>query len=975
MKEKRHVNWIVRDQEGKIYGPFSTDQILAQIERGYFLGSEDVATYPGGDWISISTSPQFYDKLLEVLERTRTLSRTSSAIHKPTQSVEPEPPAKDNSQFDETIPPQAEDLTSAPSLAEAPMQALQPKSLTQESKLPAAQPQAPMADIEITNLKRLEEIEEDEDDGPSPLRYLLLILAIAGGAAAFYWNQIMPQGKPKGDRVRLLAPRKNQPELPLQKIQEKYRRALSAFQSDLPSGYLKAQDDLIEIVEGIPKDPETAVQAVEAYSILCLTYRELWTYSYQDAQDMKAVRETLQEAKRLDPAGIHGVTCEAVMLILSGRYREADQLAAARLTEEGQAPILFEMRGDAYVSVRDYSSAATYFERAKLLWPAWQKISISHARALAGLTQFGQAVNLYKTVLATVPQHPVAKIEMGLIEAKEFGHPDTAIQLLNSALTGEEKAPSVLRSKAWLALAQIAEERNQKKQAIEYARKSYDLNPGSEAAREFLERIAGANAVKNPKTAARELIYTADQHAKSGDCLKAQAEYKTAFEADPKIGIAAMKAGKCLWQLNQSTEAIEWMKKAIAAEPSLSGAYVELADYYALRYDYQNAFAVLQRIQATQPNNYEVFRGFAQIELRRNNFPGAIQFGNRALKLYASDLETLLVMAKAYLGTKDFSTATSYAMRALEIDGSSTEAQAIVGRGKAGTDGIETGRKYLQSLLNSIILTQGQAPPPAAINYRLAIAEMYLAEEKYGVAEDYARQAVSLDPNHKTALLMVGKLLQMQSLSREALEFYLKAAVLDPNDADPIFFTGNIYLDVGKPSDAISQYQRVLRVNQRYPRANSQMGQALLRLKQYKEALQAANQEKEINPDLPDAYLLAGEANYELKQYTACAVEYQKAVSKKAGSASVLVRMARCHRLNGSLDSAQSLLRQAQSIESGQPDLYKEQGAIFQMRGQGEEAITAYETYLRLVPNATDKAMVENRIRKIQAGDLSGESP
>lgn len=46
--------WIVRDREGKIYGPFNTEQVLVQIDRGYFMGGEDVALYPGGKWIPIS---------------------------------------------------------------------------------------------------------------------------------------------------------------------------------------------------------------------------------------------------------------------------------------------------------------------------------------------------------------------------------------------------------------------------------------------------------------------------------------------------------------------------------------------------------------------------------------------------------------------------------------------------------------------------------------------------------------------------------------------------------------------------------------------------------------------------------------------------------------------------------------------------------------------------------------------------------
>lgn len=974
-RETKAKNWIVRDAEGKIFGPFTTEQVLAQIDRGYFLGGEEVALYPGGKWIAISGAPEFYDRLLDALESPGSQSssagvagKKSKAAPGPTQPSAPSVPP---------IAPSTPVQPTAPSVSGPPGSHAPPVSPPVSASSPAYSP-AP-ADIEVTDLRKLEKAEKRRAKAAEKksrlLPMLMIIGAVGAATAVLFYDSLFGPAKITSGRIRLIAPRANQTELSTEKIKEKYRRAINAFQTDLYSGYLSAQNDLVETVEGLPKDPEKAAATVEVISTLCLTYRELWPYSFQDAQDMKVIREVMQEAKRLDPAGLHGAMCEVVSLLLSGRYRDADQLAASRLEEEGQAPVLFEMRADAYLSTHDYASSGVYYERARLLWPAWQKLAIGEARSRGAVKNFGQAVSLYRGVLQFVPSHPVAKIELGLIEAREFDHPDSALPLLSSALNGEEKAPRDVMSEGWLGLAEISAKRNQKKQAIEFAKKAFEANSGNQRARELLTRLAGEGEVRGTKVAARELIFTADQHAKSGDCFQAQAEYKAAFEAEPTSGVAAMKAGKCLWQLNQTGEAIEWMKKAIAAEPTLSSAYVELADYYALRYEYQSAFRVLQRIQQIQPNNYEVFRGFALVELRRNNFAGAVQFGTRALKLYSSDLETFLLMAKAHLGLKQYQEALSYTKKSLEIDGSNVEAQTLMGKITAGLQGVEQGVLYLQKLLNGIVVTRGQTPPPAAIAFRVAISEIYLQDEKYKLAEEAARQAVSLDPNNKRALIAVGKVLQLEGLSREALEMYLKAAILDPSDADPIYFSGQVYLDAGKIGDAISQFQRVLKVNPRYPRAHVQLGRAYLKQRQHKEALQEANTEKEMNPDLADAYLLAGEAYYELRQYSNCAAEYQKAVSKHAQGAGVLVRMARCHRLNGSLDSAQSLLRQAQALESGNPEIYKEQGAIFHTRSQADEAIAAYDTYLRLVPNAPDKAEVEAKIRRIQSGDLNVEGP
>ena len=62
---------------------------------------------------------------------------------------------------------------------------------------------------------------------------------------------------------------------------------------------------------------EFGATRAEILQTLCLTYREMWPYAYQDAKDIRTVNLVMQEAKRLDPAGINGGICEVVDLMLN----------------------------------------------------------------------------------------------------------------------------------------------------------------------------------------------------------------------------------------------------------------------------------------------------------------------------------------------------------------------------------------------------------------------------------------------------------------------------------------------------------------------------------------------------------------------------------------------------------------------------------------------------------------------------------
>lgn len=988
--------WIVKESEGKIWGPYSTEQILEQIDRGYYVGGEQVATFPGGQWVSISKTPEFYDRLLDVLVKEGrqqkavvdhetvfiqaevtdkinivpggelTNPSSISESNEPPSSVIPQPTGKSSTDIGRRT---NASVTEIKTLTKTQVTKAPTSQGTNAVGVPGGTSTRGAPSIELTDLKHLEEKEARAAKGGGPSKLTLLFVALAVLLALII---IFGDGDEKsdlaGNRVHLLQPRKGQPELPEAKATEKYQRALSSFQNDTFSSYQRAQNELVEIAEGASTRPEAAAKKAERLAFLCLTYRELWPYAYQDSKDLKTVSLAMQEAKRLDPGGRSGATCEIIQLMLNGRSRDAQGLTDNMLVEESQTPVLFEIRGDLYASVRDYPNASSYFEQARLLWPAWQKISIENARAKQRMQHFPEAADLYRSVLQKVPSHPIAKIELGLLQAFVFQQTDDGGSQIKTALDGKEKIPADIESNGWLGLAKIQEGKNLNSKAGEYALKAYKLNAANIEAKLMAERLNGKVSAPGPKEA-QGLIYLGDQYYSQGDYFAAQAQYKTAFEADPKSGISAMKAGRCLWSLNQSLDAIEWMKKAVAADPQLTVAYVYLAEYYARRFDFQAATQILTKAQRLQPNSYEVYRGLANVELIRNNFKGAVQYGMRALKLYETDLDTYLIMSKANIGLRNFQDAERFAARAIELDFNNVEAQGLYGKSEAGLRGVDAGARYMQVLINRYVISKGQQIPQAAIDYRVTLGEIYLSDERYGPAEEVLQQAIALDPNNKRALVNLAKVLQARNQQAQALEAFLRAAVLDPSDAEPIFSSGSLYADVGKTKEALKQFERVLKINSRYPRAHVALGQMYLRQGDAKTALDEAMKERETNPGLRDSYTLAGEAYFTLKQYSNCAAEYQKG-AKGQRDATLIVRMARCYRLSGALDSAQSLIKQAQSIESGNPDVYKEQGAIFQMKGMADEAVAAYDTYLKLMPAALDRADIERRMARVRAGDL-----
>ncbi len=926
--------WIVKDSEGKIWGPFVYEKLIRQIENSYYHGEELVATYPGGTWIKMSKHPEFYDKLLESLSndhKTEVKKQISKeSIDDVTKSV-----AK------------AEEVGRA-FTAEQDLEIeeqAKPRQKTVRTDKKAQEIPVPP----VIELKNIQEHIQKETFKRLKLPFALILIAAGAVAAALFITPKEVRGK-----GHLIGPRAGQPAMSEARAAEKIKKSLLNFQRDTYSGYVSAENDLVEVIEGSPKNT-TAMQ------ILCLTYRELWPYVFQDSQDLSALTKIIYQAKSIDLGGVQAGICEIVGALINDKTEQAQHLTDSWLQLEPSISVLYDIKGELYLLNKDFMTATPYFEKASELWPQWQKLYIRQARAMTQKSLYPQALEFYRRVLTNVPSHSIAKVEMGLLELSLFQHYNRASELITSGLEGDQ-LPGLVQSRGLMGLADIAIQKGDKQSSIAFAKKAYAANPGNTEAKKKLIEWAGMKEFQKISVQSSELIFTCEQFLRAGDFISAQAECKNAFLKDPTKGVAALKASLALWQLNQSSEAIQWAQKAIQADSKLVEAYVTLSDFFSQRYDFESAAKVLQSAYTIMPKKYEILRGFALIELRRKDYKGAETYAERALKVYDADSETFLIMGEAKIALGKFSEAQNFVGRAIEVDSTNADAQSLYAKVVVGIQGANAGITYLTDLITNY---------PRENKYRMALAEVYIQNDNYQLAEGILRQIISIETENKKAIITLGKVLRALGRSNEALEQFFIAGVKDPNDAHPIFLAGELYFQTGKYAEAAQQFSQVLRQNPRFPLAHFQRGRSLLQLGQAKEALDEARFEQALNPNLSDGFILSAEANYALKQFSQCSSDFQKAVAKNPQGSEIYVKMARCNRRSGSLDAALSLLREAEAKESGNPNVYKELGAIYQTKAMPDEALKAYDRYLALLPNASDRGQVEEQMHKIESGNIS----
>ena len=904
--------WVIKAKDGRIRGPYTTQQLLEMVRGQELDGNEWISTYPDIEWVRLSSKENFYDEILKVLNGQEERSSIS----------------------EKTIPPAATKIIRNPNL---------PSS--QEDR----------TSIVISQTIDLENIEKKHKKSSLIKLSMPIVFAVAFLASAAIFFSLDSQDS-NDDRIRLLSPRKGQNPISAEQIKTKVQKALNEFSRDQASNYLSAQNDLVSVIEGSP-------QKTDVYPFLCLTYLELWPYSYQDSQDLKAVSTVMQMSAQVDPGGPFSGVCRVVDLYIRGRYQEAQNLTESLLQEGSDQPTVlmpfYYLKALILDHEKDFVSANSYLKSVQQLWPKWVKAHALEGEILLKSEKNNEAATMFRAALKINPEHKVSILQLGLLEIRFFLHPQQGEQLLLKGIGIKELVPKSLLSKTYFTLAELKLKEGSTNKAIEYAKLAYQLNPSNAAAKNLLVQLGGVSRLKDTKIKVQQLIFEADQLAREGDCQSAQALYKTAFETDPKQANAALKAAECLWKLSFGTEAIDWLNKAIRGDPQLISAYMTLADYNSQRFDFVAASRTLTAAQRINPKSAEVYRGFALLELRRGNAKGAIGFVQKALSLYETDVESLLIQAKAQLLLRDFRQAYASAAKAVELDMNHREAQVLFSETLSGIQGRDAGIDYLLKLINSY---------PLVIDYRMALANLYLQDEKFDKSEQIVRQVLRIDERPKAAYLLLAKIRQQQGRLDSALEALTQASLLDPADPEPLFQAGALYLKVGKPAEASQQFSRILRINTLYPRVHYYLGQAAMQMNDAKEALNQAQLEKTANPNLADPYLLAAEAYAAQEQYTLCASEYQKAIRIRAQGAAVYVKLAQCYRKLGQFEVAITMLNQASTLESGHADIYKELGLVYEVKGDIRAAVESYNQYFALAPNAPDRSLIEGRISTLQQG-------
>ncbi|MGZ3690524.1 MAG: tetratricopeptide repeat protein, partial [Pseudobdellovibrio sp.] len=824
-------------------------------------------------------------------------------------------------------------------------------------------------EIQMVDLKKLK---QNEIKKVFPL--ILLLILLIGAAVYLYLDQGAEPPPNKG--WTLQAPKKSSDNMSEAEVKELKKSAVRAFQSGVIDNLLIAQQNLIKAAEGS--------NDLETLGLLCMAYEQLWPFTIQSEEDLKAVLKTTQLARTINPISNFSDSCQATFLLSKGQTKEAKSLIERTLDNQTDdkfslSPFLYYMKAEMLELETNYVNSEAYYEQSSKLWPQWIAPRFGIARIMMKQEKYSEARTEFEQIQKDYPESKVASYGLALIELKTTHNTERAQAYFANGYKIKEKMFKDFHAEALLRYAKILMDNKDNRTALAVAQEGFKISPGNHDLKDLVVSLGGDEKVESTNP---EIIAVGKQFERVGDCLTAQAQYKAAFELNPKSGIAAYSAAKCLWQINQTREAINWLDKAINADPDYLQAYILKSDYESQKYNFAGAQKTLAAAVSHFSQSHELSKAMALLEFRKNNMYAAIQYGERALKMYDADVELLTLLAQAdiyiYLnapskGKEDADKkdsikkqAQAYAGRAVDLEPGLPEAQITYAKFLGADKGPVREEMYLKELIKSY---------PYTIEYRIGLAEFYKVNEKFTDSAKVYEEIISVDPKSKKANFGLAECYRILNKVELAQKYYNITSALDPSDVEAMFANAKLLIETAsgrearaKTLQALAKLQLIKQINPDFPKVSFFMARCYLEIGEYDKSLEMVHDEKTRNPSIADSYILAAEIYYRKALFKECAAEYSGAIKLRPNSAELYVKASICYRNSDSLDIAEDMLQMAQDRENGFADIYREWGYVYEKKGMASAAVQFFEKYLVYSPNAPDKDSVNNEIIRLSGG-------
>ncbi len=350
------------------------------------------------------------------------------------------------------------------------------------------------------------------------------------------------------------------------------------------------------------------------------------------------------------------------------------------------------------------------------------------------------------------------------------------------------------------------------------------------------------------------------QHAaemiRNGQLPGAEAELIVVLKQSPREANALNLLGVVRAQQRRSTEAEQLFLRAIAANKSLVGAYLNIGQLYLALAKPDRALWAFAEAGRLQPENPTINLNLASLYEQKKEYPRSLEYLNK-IPAAEVDSDTLFLLIKSHLALNHIQEAKALA--------ASLEESGKVPPDMAAALGVLLDQHGLfDEAIELLEAARSQTPDSFSVLYNLGVS--YFQKGAWQRADDCYAAALALKPDDVPTLRALARVAREQGEAEKSLSFLVRARKLAPDSPALLYEFGWTALQRNLFFDALQALSRLHDLQPNEPSYLYAFAVARLLNGEPESALPIINRYLELKPQDSRGYYMQGVAFYILHQ-------------------------------------------------------------------------------------------------------------
>jgi len=512
---------------------------------------------------------------------------------------------------------------------------------------------------------------------------------------------------------------------------------------------------------------------------------------------------------------------------------------------------------------------------------------------------------------------------------------------------------------------------------------------------------------------------------------KARIEFRNALQIDPKDAQVRGLAGIASERLGEYDDAVKYYRVALAADESLIEVRARLARIYAVagladeamdllkpgldaspdsaellsvravvheqRGDPDAGLSDAERAYQLKPRDSDVVAALAGIRWRAGNRDEAVSIVSQAIAADPDNLDLRVLSSRLLLALGRTADAERQLLEMVRLDPSKVEhrgllAQVYIQEGKVdeaieiirAAVAVDPGRVETKIALGELLaahksfedamaqLEKFRAEAPRDQDLQIAIADFYLANGRSNLASSIYREIIKSAATVARATTARNRMASVELREGrvdEASKLVSEVLAENPNDADALVIRGEISMQRGDPSAAVSDLRSAF-ANQSdsVPLAIS-LARAQLAADQPELAEQTLRTVVQTNPRNVEARFALAQFLIETGREKQARPVLEQLVNEQPGNSTALEGLTRLQLAGQDLAAALSTARTIQTLQPRSATGYLLEGEALRAQEKLDAARQAYERAAVVDPSAVEPVVALTRL-DVSAGKL-----